>query len=93
MPYVVKHKEEDRFFNGSNSIAAFNDINSIGLVTLNYAQTYATLSGAKSALASWARKLDNNAGGLNPSGHHWGAVVRDQTKYDMMEIVEVKVTL
>lgn len=95
MPYVVKHKQRDRFINGSGTKAAHEDCakDANYLASLEYAQTYATPKGAKIALRSWATMWDNNAGTLNPAGIPWGGLVLDQAKYDMMEIVEVKVTL
>jgi hypothetical protein len=80
--YVIKHKEKDVYINGSKSNAAFASMDSDDLVPIDYARVFPTLSGAKTALSSWAGTWDNAT----------YTVVRDHAKYDMMEIVPVKVT-
>lgn len=49
--YAVRHKVSHRFLNGSSSQKVDRD--SQGLVSVDWAATYGTLAGAKSAIKSW----------------------------------------
>lgn len=86
MPYVIKHKTKERYICGSKSNAAYQSMDKNDLVPIEYARVFPTLSGAKSALASWSHML------IEKSFLDY-QLVRDHSKYDLMEIVEVKVKI
>ena len=103
MPFVIKHKTQDRYICGTKSNKRDFDAN--GLVSIEFAQVYATEQGAKSALRSWASVWDNNAFDSKRAQqlratseldeheimfHCTGAVVVDEAKRNMVEIVAMK---
>lgn len=77
MPYVIKHKTNDRYISGTKSRKA--DYDSDGLVSLPFARIYPTKSGAISAVTRWAMypvsKLIN------------------KHKFEMVEVVPIKFNL
>lgn len=80
MPYLVKRRDQELYLSGTKSRKVKRDPD--GLVERAHARVFSTESGAKSARGQWAVKWDND---ITP----FGGLVRDQERYDSMEIVEV----
>jgi hypothetical protein len=74
MPYIIKHKTEDRYVSFSKSMKADHDENY--LTSLKHAQVYPTEAGAKSAMNDWAK--------YGVSG------LINQAKLDLVEIVPIE---
>lgn len=105
MPYVVKHKINDRYLCGTRSQKADHDPH--GLVSIDFARIFPTEAGAKTAIRAWAKRYDGLAidqkkmerlqrrapeltmAQLEPICR--GSVVLDQDKVDMVEIVPVRI--
>lgn len=102
MPFVIKHRTEDRYLCGSRSRRADHDPN--GLVSMEFARIFPTESGAKTALRSWASKWDYSVRDTKREGYLrsmgadsttieiscQGRVVPDEAKLAMVEIVPIK---
>jgi ABC-type sulfate transport system substrate-binding protein len=76
--FAVKHKTEDRYLCGTSSRKADHDHND--LVSFDFARIYPTERGAQSARSSYAGAWD----------HEKGELYRDLNKYDLVEVVEIK---
>lgn len=104
MPYVVKHKNKDRYLCGTKSSRADQDAD--GLVSMEFARIFPTKAGAKTAIRHWAEVWDNTV--IDQKKLDWirqfhdppsdeisqmcfGSVVIDQTKLDMVEILPVEI--
>lgn len=105
MPYVIKHKAEDRYICGSKSNKADYDNND--LVSLEFARIYSSKSGAKTAMINWAKIYDDTVFNQHRADRFrdfnvsadikyqlsLGDVVVDQSRLSLVEIVPVTITL
>lgn len=82
MSYVIKIKNQDKFYPSSSARASRGTADENGFVDLEYARVFPTKPGANTALVNWATVV----------GTGWSLVVDEQRK-NLVEIVKVKLVL